>query len=92
MQGDVRYAQNYSRNDGADVTKPFLPQEGIRWLDVVGRRPLQGSGMTAAVEAAYAATVAAEAERIDDADRRARVLAERLVLEPFAEGFSNLRG
>jgi hypothetical protein len=39
MQGDVRYGQNYS-NDDADPGKPFVPQEGIRWLDVVGRQTM----------------------------------------------------
>jgi predicted permease len=91
MQADVRYAQNYS-NDDADPAKPFVPQEGIRWLDIVGRQATpQAAGMAPALEAAYATTVAAEAERIGDPDRRARRLRQRLVLEPFGRGFSNLR-
>jgi predicted permease len=91
MQGDARYAQNYS-NDDADPSSPFTPQEGIRWLDVVGRQAMpQVTGMAAALETAFAATVASEAERIDDAALRARRLRDRLILEPFEHGFSNLR-
>lgn len=91
MQGDVRYAQNFS-NDDADPGKPFIPQEGIRWLDVVGRQTMpKAAGIAPALEAAFAATVAAQAERIDDPNRRARRLRQRLILEPFGEGFSNLR-
>jgi predicted permease len=90
MQSDVRYAQNYS-NDDADPGKPFIPQEGIRWLDVVGRQTLPQAGITPALEAAFAAAVATQAEGIDDPDRRARRLKQRLILEPFGGGFSNLR-
>jgi predicted permease len=91
MQGDVRYAQNYS-NDDADPSSPFLPQQGIRWLDVVGRQAMpQAAGLAATLETAFKRTVAAEAARIDDANRRARRLRQRLVVEPFGQGFSNLR-
>ena len=51
----------------------------------------QSAGIAAALEAAFATTVAAEADRIGDPDRRARRLRQRLVLEPFGGGFSNLR-
>jgi hypothetical protein len=36
MQADVKYMQNYS-SDGQDALKPWVPQDGIRWLDVITR-------------------------------------------------------
>ena len=32
MQADVRYAQNFSA-DERRLLKPWLPQNGMRWLD-----------------------------------------------------------
>ena len=39
MQHVVRYAQNYSNNDG-QPNQPWVPQEGVAWLDNVGRANL----------------------------------------------------
>ena len=91
MQADVRYAQNYSESD-ADDQKPWIPQEGIRWLDVVGRRPESaGAAVAATLQTSYQQIVGREAEHIGDPDRRRRLLQLRLVPEPFSHGFSNLR-
>jgi hypothetical protein len=48
MQAAVHYQQNFSSNDG-DEDRPWLLQDGIRWLDLMVRTPnnlpaLQGRG------------------------------------------------
>ena len=88
MQNEVHYAQNFSSSN-ADKNKSFITQEGIRWLDVVGRRT--NDGLTAALSTAYQQTVAQEAESISEPDSRRRFLQQRLTIEPFGQGFSNLR-
>jgi predicted permease len=88
MQTDVHYAQNYSDSD-ADPQKPWLSQEGIRWLDVVGRGT--NRAIATAIETAFQRTVAHEAESISESDRRARFIQQRLTITPVGQGFSNLR-
>ena len=36
MQADVRYTQNFSA-ENADMLKPWVPQDGLRWLELVLR-------------------------------------------------------
>jgi predicted permease len=88
MQNDVHYEQNASFND-AEKSKPWMTQEGIRWLDVIGRGT--DGALTAVLSTAYQRTVAQEAESISEPDRRRRILQQRLTVEPFGQGFSNLR-
>ncbi len=76
MQGAVKYSQNFSA-DGADFTRPWLPQAQIWWLHVVVRVPAE---QTAAVTGAFNAGLSGLARRDI-----------RIVLEPFARGFSELR-
>jgi predicted permease len=91
MQADVRYARNFS-NDGADGNKPWLPQENIRWLDVIGRRTSSNAAqVAAALTTRYEQILAREAESIGDPARHERVLKQRLILGPFGQGFSSLR-
>ena len=88
MQSEVNYSQNFS-NSGADKSKTFITQEGIRWLDVIGRET--NSASIAALSTTFQQSVAQEAESISDPDRRRRFLQQRLAIEPFSQGFSNLR-
>jgi predicted permease len=90
MQADVHYAQNFSDSD-ADPDKPWIPQAGIRWLDIVGRQTKTGAELAPTLDAFYRRTVALEAEHIGDRNFRDRFLQQRLVLQPFGQGFSNLR-
>ena len=39
MQTAVRYASNASNNGNADPRKPWPPQRGIEWLNVIARVP-----------------------------------------------------
>ena len=36
MQADVKYTQNFSA-ENSDFLKPWIPQDGLRWLDVLTR-------------------------------------------------------
>ena len=42
MQPSVRYASNASNDDTADPRRPWPPQRGIEWLDVMARVPEPG--------------------------------------------------
>ena len=59
MQADVRYTQNFSA-ENADFLKPWMPQDGLRWLEVLivradrDRRP-GGRGAERGVPAGAAA-------------------------------------
>ena len=79
--------------DDADGGKPWVPQDGIQWLTVVARVPpaVGHAAAAARLGAVRRAVVEARAATIEDADRRAYVLRERLELLPGARGLSGLR-
>ena len=89
MQADVKYTQNFSA-ENADFLKPWIPQDGMRWLDVLTRSG-QPSQAEVALNAVFRPLVLAEVDRIADVQQRASMLDRRIVLEPFGMGFSNLR-
>jgi predicted permease len=89
MQHDVRYRQNFSASDSR-MLEPWIPQDGIRWLDLIGRLPPGDDGRTAAaLKAAYERRLD---ERVTDPVIRNRLRQQGIVLQPFSQGFSNLRG
>jgi predicted permease len=88
MQQDVRYRQNYSASDSKPL-EPWVPQDGIRWLDIIGRTPKGDGSMAAALKAAYARRLS---ERVADPATRERLRQQGIALQPFNRGFSNLRG
>jgi predicted permease len=88
MQQDVRYRQNYSASDSRPL-EPWVPQDGIRWLDIIGRAPKDDKRMAAALKAAYARRLS---ERVADPATRERLRQQGIALQPFDRGFSNLRG
>lgn len=91
MQTDVRYAQHYSAS--GDDTKPWIPQEGIRWLDIILRAKPGEEATTAAasVNSVYQQWVARKAETIGDSEERKLFLQRKLVLDPFSRGSSSVR-
>jgi len=90
MQDGVHYRQNYSAS-GASPIKPWVPQENIRWLDLVGRKADAASTSTAlALASAFQGLVSRAADDVPEA-LRARFRQQRLTLQPFGRGFSNLR-
>jgi predicted permease len=87
MQSAVHYAQNFSDND-ADPDKPWLNQEGIRWLDIVVRSRHDA----AAIDTVFGRWLSANAEKISNPGNRRLFLQQRVILDPLERGFSNLRG
>jgi predicted permease len=76
MQAAVKYSRSYTA-DGADFTRPWLPQAQIWWLHVVVRVP---PGQVATAVNAFDVSLSNLASR-----------EIRVVLEPFARGFSQFR-
>jgi predicted permease len=93
MQADIRYAFNASTDDVADGTKPWSSQAGIEWLTLFARVPeaSNASGVSSALTLVHHRDAAT---RLDapDADRRADLDRERVVLSRADRGVSFLRG
>ncbi len=90
MQADVRYVQNFSATN-SDMNQPWVPQAGIRWLELLVRADRDDGSEAAALNAAFRPVVLKDAEEISDPDQRKAALDTRLVIEPFAQGSSLLR-
>ena len=90
MQADVKYTQNFS-NSNADSLKPWVPQNGLSWLDLLTRADRPDGAEAVALNAAFRPLLLKEVEEITDEKERALALDRRFVLEPFGMGFSNLR-
>ena len=91
MQHAIRYRGNASASN-ADLSEPWMPQDRIAWLNLVGRAPRETMAsvltrLAAANRAGLERDAAAEGL---EADRR-RILDRRLTIDPFARGFSTLR-
>ena len=92
MQHEVKYYGNASNTNG-DFGQPWLPQEEIHWLTLVGRVP------PADVDAVEARLNALYRIELDDDLREGSIPAqevtarsrERLELQPLSKGFSGLR-
>jgi len=83
MQQAVRYSQNFSAND-ADTDKPWVDQEGIRWLNLMTRTKAHA----AAVDTVFRQWIAQLAEQIGDPEMRRLVLRQRLSFDAVGQGFS----
>jgi predicted permease len=91
MQHTVRYAQHYSANN-AQADRPWTPQDGVDWLDVIFRaNSEQSSRLRAVLNATFQQNVAERAQRIAGAEERRLFLDQHLTFRPFGHGFSNLR-
>jgi predicted permease len=92
LQSALRYENNVSSYGNVDRSQPWLRQEGIAWLNVVGRVPAASRPRaTALLTAANQEGTRALAELLTDAQRRGDLLAHSLTVAPFASGFSGLR-
>ena len=91
MQQAIRYAAN-ANNDNADSDKPWFPQEGIRWLGLIGRAgPNEAiTSLTARVDNIYRATQATALASADSATR-AYESRRHIVLASADKGISDLR-
>jgi predicted permease len=90
MQADIKYVQNFS-SDGSDALQPWVPQDGIRWLDVVTRADRPDGAEAVALNAVLRPLLLKQLETVTDPKERELALDRRFVLEPFGSGFSNVR-
>jgi predicted permease len=91
MQADVRYIQNFSQDGSGDMLKPWIPQDAIKWLELITRAARPDGQEAAALNTVLRPVVIAQADRLTDPEERRRALAVHLVLSPFAHGTSALR-
>ena len=90
MQHEVLYRQNFSA-DGADMLKPWVPQDGLLWLELLTRVDRADGPEAAAMNTVYRAELLRVADAQKDPAERALILQRRLRLESFAHGSSGLR-
>jgi predicted permease len=90
MQADVRYRQNFSA-ENADMLKPWIPQDGLRWLELLTRADRADGPEAAAINAVYRADLLKRADAIPDPAERKLALDRSLTLQSFAHGSSGLR-
>lgn len=91
MQHEIRAPLAYSA-DGADASKPWMPQDRIRWLEVIVRAPAGSKSATEArLDAVFQQQLAQRAESIGNPEERRLFLEKRLALDPFAGGLSVVR-
>ena len=92
MQTAVRYASNASNDGDADPGKPWPPQRGIEWLDVIARVANDGdrAAVAGALTAIYQRDIRERATN-PDAEALQRIAALRVVLAPGDRGVSFMR-
>ena len=90
MQHDLRYAQSFSA-ENADFLKPWVPQDGLRWLELVTRANQPDGREFLSLNAVFRPLLLAQVEPITDPEVRKLTLDRHLVLAPFAHGSSTLR-
>jgi predicted permease len=91
MQHTIRYAQHYSAN-AADPSRPWAPQDGMTWLDVILRaNPEQRSRLRTVLNSTFQQLVAERAQRVASQEERRLFLDQHLTFQPFGRGFSRLR-
>jgi predicted permease len=91
MQHSVRYAQVYGAND-AQADRPWTPQDGVTWLNVILRaNGEQSSRLRTVLNATFQQNVAERAQRVAGAEERRLFLDQHLTFQPFGHGFSKLR-
>ncbi len=90
MQADVRYIGNFSAAN-ADMEQAWMPQDGIRWIELLARAERADGREAAALNAVLRPILLREADTAADPERRRALLDQSLVLEPFSRGASALR-
>ena len=93
LQAKIHYASNADDSSGADMSKPWRPQEAIAWLTLAGR--VRESDMRAAAAAvldtSFRRDVEAIAAQTKNPQRRAYVLRTHAVLADGSRGLSDIR-
>ncbi len=90
-QADVHYRSN-AGNEDADEAKPWIPQDGMSWLSIVGRASSAGmAGVWAQLSGRYQQIAADKAKQVEDPGRRERVLRDHLITQSAERGVSSVR-
>ena len=90
-QADVHYRSN-AGNENADEAKPWIPQDGMSWLVIIGRAPTAGNaGIWPQLSGRYQQIVADRAKQAEDPGRRERALRDHLVTRSAVRGVSIVR-
>jgi len=93
LQYPLRYRNNTSSYGYTDDEQTWLSQDLIAWVNVVARiAPQRRAAAMSRLQLANAQGVGALAAELKGPDERKSMLAHTLVVEPFAHGFSGLRG
>ena len=90
MQADLRYVGNFSATD-SDIDKPWMDQDGIRWLEMILRAGRLDGAEAAAIGGVFRQAQLEAAGHVSDPEERASLLRQHVVLENFDRGFSNVR-
>jgi predicted permease len=91
-QHAVRHRSSAS-SDNADSSAPWIPQDGMSWLVLLGRAPetLDRTGLLTTLDAKHQQILRARLATWEDDDRKARFQRERLSLVDGTHGLSTLR-
>ena len=91
-QHDVRHRSSASSDNG-DTTKPWIAQDRVSWLTLLGRAPLSidRGKLLAMIEAKHQQVIQARYKDDEGDARKARALAERVSLVDGTHGLSTLR-
>lgn len=92
LQARLGYQDNSSSYGRVDSNAPWLEQNQVAWLNLVGRiGPTDRPNTEALLRAANHAALSEFAETLGP-NNRADMLARTLAIEPFERGFSRFRG
>jgi len=92
MQQALGYRSNMSSYGDSEVSNPWVTQDTIAWLNVIGRIPVGEQTQAHAVfEVANRAGIEDLANAVDDPKFRADIRANVLEMPSLTQGFSRLR-
>jgi predicted permease len=91
MQNALRYKAAASTPDYELLTRPWGPQDAVKWVQLVARVPGDAGVARLVLERANRAGLERLAVTIPDATERARVLSLGIALDPLSRGFSSTR-
>ena len=92
MQQALEYRNNVSSYGEVNGDQPWMTQDRIAWLNIIGRIPRgELSQARASLEVENRAGLRDVAAAIDDGRARSEILSNALVVQSFTQGFSRLR-
>jgi predicted permease len=92
MQQELQYRNNASSYGDVNVDQPWVEQDRIAWLNLIGRIPPGAlSQARASLDVANRTGLQDMANAIDDSRSKAETLSNTLVVQSFTQGFSRFR-